>query len=479
MSEPKRTRESKKTSTSSSSRRPRSPKQKRTPPVRIYHSDTGLPILGPREGHTAPITSVSFSPDGKRVVSTSIDGTVRIWDARTGKLINLLHSHTKIVLFASFSPDGQFLVSVSDDDTTTTRIWDASTGTLLHVLTGPPSRTYDYYGHKNVSFSSDGKLFASIVNKTDADLCFAGIHSRVNIRNTRTGGEPVRILQHRRHVTAFSFSPARDDYRLVTSMKRRHDGATVQMWNAKTGKCIGYPLSLQKYPQQICFLADGKSVVCVRERYIRPRRSAPIVPSTHLTFLDAEPLKIRGTFIVGPNDYYKRTQCDSVSVSSDGTRVVTSYTGRYAKRRPWCDFVMIHAMMRPTSQYLLRPRRKIFLRGHRGKVKSVSFSPDGTKCVSGGSDCTIRIWGPINLHRLIHLFYEKRKVPPWVQKILQSLKDHFTESLLHLILEYSTEHRFLTRTPDLSENRLMQSSLLEYYEQVRIGCKPRKRKRSE
>jgi WD40 repeat protein len=36
------------------------------------------------EGHTDPVTSVAFSPDGKRIVSGSWDNTVCIWDAETG-----------------------------------------------------------------------------------------------------------------------------------------------------------------------------------------------------------------------------------------------------------------------------------------------------------------------------------------------------------------------------------------------------------
>ncbi len=73
-----------------------------------------------------------FSPDGRRVVTSSDDKTVRLWDAATAQQIQLLGGHTDHVSFAAFSPDGRRIASSSDDRTV--RIWDAQAPALATQL---------------------------------------------------------------------------------------------------------------------------------------------------------------------------------------------------------------------------------------------------------------------------------------------------------------------------------------------------------
>ena len=83
-------------------------------------------------GHTGPVESVSFSPDGLTLVSGSLDHTVRLWDVATGREKSVLTGHTGRVLCVSFSPDGLTLASGSLDRKV--RLWDVATSTERTAL---------------------------------------------------------------------------------------------------------------------------------------------------------------------------------------------------------------------------------------------------------------------------------------------------------------------------------------------------------
>jgi WD40 repeat protein len=63
------------------------------------------------EGHSTGVTSVAFSPDGRRAVSGAYDGTVRLWDVATGREIQRGFDHRNGVWSVAFLPDGQRILS--------------------------------------------------------------------------------------------------------------------------------------------------------------------------------------------------------------------------------------------------------------------------------------------------------------------------------------------------------------------------------
>ncbi len=62
-------------------------------------------------GHSGPVHSVAFSPDGKTLASGSEDHTVNLWEVSTGKLLRTLEGHSDVVNSVAFSPDGKTLAS--------------------------------------------------------------------------------------------------------------------------------------------------------------------------------------------------------------------------------------------------------------------------------------------------------------------------------------------------------------------------------
>ena len=103
-------------------------------------------------GHSGRVLSVSFSPDGKRIVSGGGDDkTVKVWDAESGQEILTLTGHSESVNGVSFSPDGKRIVSGSDDKTV--KVWNVESGQEMLTLKG----------------HSDGVRSASFQSRRQAD----------------------------------------------------------------------------------------------------------------------------------------------------------------------------------------------------------------------------------------------------------------------------------------------------------------------
>jgi len=76
-------------------------------------------------GHSDAVISAAFSPDGKALVTGSLDKSVRLWDLATRRLAGSpLIGHTDAVLAVAFSPDGKTLASGSWDNSV--RLWNVS-----------------------------------------------------------------------------------------------------------------------------------------------------------------------------------------------------------------------------------------------------------------------------------------------------------------------------------------------------------------
>lgn len=103
-------------------------------------------------GHRADVNSVAFSADGTRVVTASVDHDARIWDARSGALLQVLLGHFATVSDARFSPDGRWVVTAGPE---TAGLWSARNGRLIYLLRGHEGKLL------SVAFSPDGRRIAT------------------------------------------------------------------------------------------------------------------------------------------------------------------------------------------------------------------------------------------------------------------------------------------------------------------------------
>src|SRR5260370_27940314 len=93
--------------------------------VQVRDVATGNILLNMR-GHRGQVWAVAWSPDGKRIASASWDGTAQVWDATNGHHLLNYRGHTNPGPSVAWSPDSQQIVSAGSDDTA--QVWTATTG---------------------------------------------------------------------------------------------------------------------------------------------------------------------------------------------------------------------------------------------------------------------------------------------------------------------------------------------------------------
>jgi WD40 repeat protein len=100
--------------------------------------------------HRSAIWCHALSPDGRTLATGGLDGTVRLWDVETGRLVRALVGHNSYVSGLDWSPDGSTLASAGTYDITV-RLWDTRTGRPLRILRGHPAEV------TQVKWSPDGR----------------------------------------------------------------------------------------------------------------------------------------------------------------------------------------------------------------------------------------------------------------------------------------------------------------------------------
>lgn len=106
------------------------------------------------------VNCICYSPDGSKVISGLMDGTVNFWEPTTAVITETWKAHSKAVLALAYSPNGETLASTSSEGTL--KIWDAQTRQLQSTIDLPAERTNtrrpDF--RASLAFSADNDLLA-------------------------------------------------------------------------------------------------------------------------------------------------------------------------------------------------------------------------------------------------------------------------------------------------------------------------------
>ncbi len=202
--------------------------------VRIWDAATGREISEMNGGGS--LFTTAFSPDGSRIVTSLPDGAAQIWDAATGRSIVVLKGHENSVTSAAFSPDGSSIVTASAD--MTARVWDAATGRVISVLEGHNDQV------SSAAFSPDGSRIVT----ASADMT-ARVWNAAN-------GKEIEVLEgHENSVFGAAFSP--DGSRIITAS----GDSTARLWDAATGRVLGVLKGHEAPVRSAAFSPDGSRIV--------------------------------------------------------------------------------------------------------------------------------------------------------------------------------------------------------------------------
>jgi len=312
--------------------------------VRIWDTQAGEEALPPMRSGDGPVLSVEFAQNSRQVAFGTQAGVVCVWNIAQGQNHRRLCGHSGPVYSVALSPDSTRLASASEDSA---RLWNPQTGEQLAVLSDQQESV------DGVAFTPDGNIFiSSSRNRTMRFWHSAtGQVARDALRvNPPYSWSPSETAAH-----GVRFSP---DGKAIAVITAHDDWDNVHLMHYEDWEEIARLSGISKI-RSARFSSDGRSLVAAHGRDVRIWTLHPDAADAPYVNLSGHAGKVNWA-TYSPDDRYV------ASASDDGTiRIWNAVSGQSAVQ---------------------------LLPVHTSKLNSVAVSWDGGFILSGSDDMSVRVW---------------------------------------------------------------------------------------
>lgn len=341
--------------------------------IRLWRVSDRQQLLELQE-HSGWVWSVWFSPDGSMFASGSADGSVRLWQTDSGQCLRVLRGHTDWVWSVKFSPDGLTLASGSADGSV--RLWSVPSGVCQQVLQGERGVI------AAIGISPDGGLLAS--GNADGSV---GLWSLPEGRLTQV------LTGHSKAVLSVSFSPT------GALLASGSEDQTGRLWEMATGECLTLLSGHHGGLWGIAFSPDGATLASGSDDttvrlWDGPTGRCLRTLQGHTSWIHAVQFSPDGLILAsGSVDFSVRLwdlpsgQCSTVLQGHHNGVWDVSFSPAAPLR--------LASGSSDAAVRLWDVEQGVCMRslwGHPSWARSVCFSPDGTLLASINLDPVIRLW---------------------------------------------------------------------------------------